>query len=324
MHADDAAGVLGRGRDRGHRQRRRVGREDGRRARDPVQLGEDLPLDLHPLRDHLDGQVDGRSFAEPGCRADPGTDLGLLAGGQFAPAYGLREAGVQDAKAVVQRAGVDLDRDDPDPGPREYLGYPGAHRAEADDRYLANVHAGDITVGSPSADASTCTVSPGSRPRPEPCGVSCHAPPRPQQRPRSRRRRHVREPLVRQPARPAVPARRGRVVRGRPRQGPRQPGPRLGGRPLRRRRRALRRRAEHEHPEPRSGRGVPARQHPAVRHHRPGGQPRRARRQDARAVQRPGQRPPAAVDGRLRRRLHQRVHRRDGTGSRATTSTRRS
>ncbi len=58
----------------------------------------------------------------------------------------------------LKRLRIDLDRDYAYPGAREHLSNSGAHRAEADDRHLANVHGGDITVG----PAAACE-------RPPPC-----------------------------------------------------------------------------------------------------------------------------------------------------------
>ena len=80
--------------------------------------------------------------------------------------------------------------------------------------------------------------------------------------------------------------------------------------------RALRGGGEHGHAQPGPGRGVPARQHPAVRADRPAQQPGHAGRPDGRARSTRRRTGTSADDGRVRGRLHQRVQRRDGPPAR--------
>ena len=155
-------------------------------------------------------------------------------------------------------------------------------------------------------NALTYTTVPSQRPGwesadGEPQSSECHGP---------HGRGHVREPIVRQPAGPAVPARRGAIVRGGPRQGPHQPRAGVGRARCGGWGRALRGVAEHELAVARPGRGAPPHHDTAVRD--PGcGQPVRA---PARGdVQHPDRCRPDAVDGWVPQRLHQHVRRGDGS-----------
>jgi hypothetical protein len=94
----------------------------------------------------LNGQVDGGRLAERGGWAHPRPDLGLLARREPAPADRPGQASVEHAEALPQRRGIGLNGDHADLCSREHLRDAGPHGSEADDRDLANVHGGDITV----------------------------------------------------------------------------------------------------------------------------------------------------------------------------------
>ena len=81
VHADDPSGRRRGGCDLGHRERRGVRGEDGVRAADPLELGEELPLRLELLDDRLDHDVAVGEVAELGRQREPahgGISLDLL------------------------------------------------------------------------------------------------------------------------------------------------------------------------------------------------------------------------------------------------------
>ena len=106
---------------------------------------------------------------------------------------------------------------------------------------------------------------PGERRREERSG---HGRPEQGQRTRSCGRDRVREPVLRQSPRPTVRAGRSGVVRRGHRQGPHQSHSRSGPSTAPSAASSPTAGGQHGHPQPRPGRGVPARQHPAVRDRR--------------------------------------------------------
>ena len=269
--------------------------------------------------------------------------------GQPAAADRAGQAAVQDADAAAQRLRVGLDRDHADPGPREHLRDPGTHGAEADDRHLVNLHGRDITVGARRRPAGTrpmrlpaSNVTPGARVRrwvisgdavhpAYPARISRWWNELPWPRPdRSNALDHV---VVIMFENRSFDNLLGRLYE--PGEVPSFEG--VAGKDI-----------SNPIPDWAADRGAgggvvpygiapnmntpspdPGEEYPHVNtqlfgRHRPDGQPRRAGREDGRALQRAARLAPAADDGRLRHRLHQLVRRPRWAASRGTTSTRRS
>ena len=140
-----------------------------------------------------------------------------------APAHARpRERGFQDRQAPAERLLIDLDRDHADASTGENLGDARPHACRG--RPAAtwrNLHGREITVGpaatptSPAARRARYWGQTLSEPCPNFWWSEADAPSGPQRRARSRRGRDVREPVLRQPARPPLRSRRGpRIRRG--------------------------------------------------------------------------------------------------------------
>ena len=133
VHADDPAGVGGRGRDLRDGQARRVGGEHGVRADDLVELLEDRALEVEVLHDGLDHEVAVLEVGERGAQGEPVEDRLLLVLAELAPLLGAVGGVLDVGAAAVQLLVGLLDADDGEPVPGEDLGDAGAHRAQADD-----------------------------------------------------------------------------------------------------------------------------------------------------------------------------------------------
>ena len=147
VHAHDAIRSAGARGDRGDRQRRGVGGEHCVRPAHLVGGVEDGLLEVHPLGNRLDHEVDvgqvlhgGRERDEavqrlPVCRAEPAATDRALGGPLEVPA------------APLQRVLGRLDTDDAQPGLGEHLDDARAHRAEPDDARPAELqnHAGSLS-----------------------------------------------------------------------------------------------------------------------------------------------------------------------------------
>ena len=141
VQPDDARGATGAGGQLGDRQRGGVGGQHRLRREQPVELGEELLLELHPLRDGLDDQLAVLDRLERGAERDPAHQRGDVVLGQLAA--GDRTAGrVGDVPlGSLEALVVVLDAHDLDPGAGEHLGDARSHRAQSDDTDPAERHA---------------------------------------------------------------------------------------------------------------------------------------------------------------------------------------
>ncbi len=133
MHADDACGVRRRRGDARHRQRARVGRQDGVGNRHRVEAAERVALEVEILRDRLDHHLRHRQALEHGRRAEPANRGHQSVIGQLAL---LHLAGQESADAIhgpIGRAGHRIVEQHLEPCLRGNLGNARAHRAGPED-----------------------------------------------------------------------------------------------------------------------------------------------------------------------------------------------
>ena len=139
VHAEHAGRPFRRNGDLGHRQRRRVGGEDGVRVADLVQLGEHRLLEVQSFRDRLDDELDVGEVGQRRRGRDPAEQLVPLGLGQLAARDRTCRGVLEVGAAPRDRRLVNLDAHDVEPGSREHLGDARAHRAEADHADLAEL-----------------------------------------------------------------------------------------------------------------------------------------------------------------------------------------
>ncbi|MCY1207008.1 hypothetical protein D9M72_185920 [compost metagenome] len=133
MQANDRLRARGRGRDHVHVQRRGIGGKDGARFGDPVQLAEQLLLDLHVLEHRFDDQVGIGQLLQVQ-RGREQRHAGLDIGRAQAPlARGIFVVAPDRLQAAVQRLLRGLDDGHGVAGVEEVHGDAAAHGAGADD-----------------------------------------------------------------------------------------------------------------------------------------------------------------------------------------------
>ena len=104
VHADDLARPAGGDRDLGDRQGRGVGRQDGVRRADPVQLGEDLGLELHALGHGLDDQVGGSARSSSDVAKRIRSKIASRSAASSLPRLDRAVGGLLDVPAAARRA----------------------------------------------------------------------------------------------------------------------------------------------------------------------------------------------------------------------------
>src|SRR4051794_27392410 len=154
VEADDLVGAQRRVAHLRDRQPRRVGREDRVAGCRGIEVAEDLLLDVHPLRDGLDHEVDVAQLVVGGRSGDPPEDLAdllvglvlgdlllldLRSGLDLRDLFGLREA-------LVDELLVDVLEDDWDARRADDLGDFSAHRPSTDDGGFGYEHGGEATT----------------------------------------------------------------------------------------------------------------------------------------------------------------------------------
>jgi hypothetical protein len=132
VHADDLRRPTRGHGDLGDRQRRRVGREHRVRLADLVQGSEDLPLELEPLRDGLDHQIDIGEVVQRRGEPHPPDQRGLVLDAELAALDCAVRRVRQVLTTALERVLGWLDAHDLQPLTGEHLGDAGTHRAQTD------------------------------------------------------------------------------------------------------------------------------------------------------------------------------------------------
>src|SRR6185312_4110865 len=131
MHPDDPIWSLCPHRQLRDRQARGVGRQHDIAAHDPVQLAEDLALEVQPLRHRLDDELHVGQVGELGGEADPAEQLAASRLVELAAFQGT-SGGVLEMPATPGYAVVvHLHCHHVVPGAGQHLGDTGTHRAHA-------------------------------------------------------------------------------------------------------------------------------------------------------------------------------------------------
>jgi hypothetical protein len=140
VQADDLRRPAGARRQLGHRQRGGVGGQHRLRRQQGVEAGEQVLLELHPLRDGLDHQAAVLHRVEVGADRDAAEQRRLLVLGELAAADRPPGRGGQVRLRALRARVVLLHADDLDARAGEDLCDTGTHGAQPDDTDLAEGH----------------------------------------------------------------------------------------------------------------------------------------------------------------------------------------
>jgi hypothetical protein len=138
VRAHDLLGPLGHGGDRGDRDRRGVGRQHGILAGDPVEVAEDLLLDLDLFEHRLDDQVHLGRRVQVGGHGDASEGGVALVGrhGLLVDHPGERPFDGRDSP--IECVGRDIANDDVPPGNCRHLGDARPHQPCSDHQHPAH------------------------------------------------------------------------------------------------------------------------------------------------------------------------------------------
>ncbi len=142
MQAEHPVRAGGGGGDPGHRECGGAGGEHRAGRADPVQLGEELPLQLQLLGDLLDHQVRLGGRGQRVADGEPGEQPGPFLGGEPLAVHRVRGGLLDPGQGPGGGVLVGLDADHPAAAPGDRDGDAGAHRAESDhgDRGKGTLH----------------------------------------------------------------------------------------------------------------------------------------------------------------------------------------